>query len=60
MTQQLIADATGLTPVHVNRVLKALDNRGVVERTRNRFSIVDWKQLCAIADFDAAYLHNAA
>lgn len=60
MTQQQIADATGLTPVHVNRTLKSLDQDGAIVRDRNRFNIVDWDRLCSIADFDARYLHSAA
>ena len=59
-TQAQIAEATGLTSVHVNRMLKCLDNDGAIERTRNQFSVLDWERLCAIADFDAAYLHAAA
>lgn len=60
MTQQQIGDATALTAVHVNRTLKALDSDGAIVRERNRFQVVDWQQLCAIADFDPAYLHAAA
>jgi CRP-like cAMP-binding protein len=60
MTQSLIADATGLTAVHVNRSLRLLDADGVIARTRNQFRIVDWNGLREIADFDPAYLHAAA
>lgn len=60
MTQVQIGDATGLTPVHVNRSLKLLDADGAIVRHRNRFQIVDWNRLCQIADFDPAYLHQAA
>ena len=60
MTQTQIADATGLTPVHVNRTLKSLDADGALLRDRNLFRVVDWDRLCRIADFDSAYLHAAA
>ncbi len=60
MTQQQIADATGLTCVHVNRALKMLDGDGAIARDRNRFTVLDWDRLCFIADFDPAYLHDAA
>ena len=60
MTQSQIGDATGLTSVHVNRTLKALDADGALMRTRNQFRVLDWDRLCSIADFDAAYLHAAA
>jgi CRP-like cAMP-binding protein len=60
MTQQQIADATGMTTVHVNRTLRALDNDHALSRSGNLFRIHDWGQLCAIGDFDPAYLHEAA
>jgi CRP-like cAMP-binding protein len=60
MTQQQIADATGLTTVHVNRTLRALDADCAILRNRNQFRVLDWKRLCSIADFDAGYLHEAA
>lgn len=59
-TQQHIAEATGLTSVHVNRTLKSLDGDGAIERNRNQFNVLDWDRLCSIADFDPAYLHAAA
>jgi CRP-like cAMP-binding protein len=59
-TQEQIADATGLTTVHVNRTLKILDNEGAILRDRNHLKIVDWSLLTAIAGFDPAYLHAAA
>jgi CRP-like cAMP-binding protein len=60
MTQEQIADAVGLTAVHVNRCLRALDGDGVVVRNGAQFRVTNWRRLCAIGDFDPAYLHNAA
>ena len=60
MTQEQIADAVGLTPVHVNRCLRMLDGDGVVVRNGAQFRVIDWPRLCAVGDFDPAYLHNAA
>ena len=60
MTQVQIGDATGMTPIHVNRTLKLLDEDGAILRDRNRFSVLHWDRLCKIADFDPAYLHQAA
>ena len=34
MTQEQLADATGLTAVHVNRVLQALQREGLIARLR--------------------------
>jgi CRP-like cAMP-binding protein len=60
MTQEHIADATGLTPVHVNRMLMALADEGMIERDRRDVSIIDWDRMRRAADFDVDYLHVAA
>jgi CRP-like cAMP-binding protein len=60
MTQEQIADATGLTPVHVNRMLRALSEDGVIARGNGEVRIADWSRMRAVADFDPAYLHSAA
>ena len=57
MTQEQLADCTGLTPVHVNRTLRALDADGVISRTSRTVTIDDWKRLAAEGDFSSAYLH---
>ena len=60
MTQEQIADATGLTPVHVNRMLQALRDEGVLSREGRMIQIVDDARMRRIADFEPAYLHQAA
>lgn len=57
MTQERIADATGLTPIHVNRSLRALSEEGVIARDRRAVEIVDWQRMRRVADFDPLYLH---
>jgi CRP-like cAMP-binding protein len=57
MTQEELADALGLTPVHVNRTLKALEASGLIEREKRSVTIADWDALRRAADFDPAYLH---
>lgn len=58
MTQEQIADATGLTPVHVNRVLQSLVRDKLIERVTSRSVLIgNWKRLAAAGDFDRAYLH---
>lgn len=58
MTQDQLADATGLTPVHVNRVLQSLAADGLIERVTPRSVLIgDWKQLAAAGDFQPEYLH---
>lgn len=60
MTQEQIADATGLTTVHVNRTLRLLADQGLITRDGRRITVRDWPEMQAIADFDRAYLHSAA
>jgi CRP-like cAMP-binding protein len=57
MTQEHIADATGMTIVHVNRTLRSLTEDGAIERNAREVRVRDWHRLRRIADFDPAYLH---
>lgn len=57
MTQEQLADATGLTPVHVNRTLQALKADGLIGRAGRTISIPNWASLRAAADFNRRYLH---
>jgi CRP-like cAMP-binding protein len=58
MTQEQLADTTGLTPVHVNRTLKALEAEGLIKRSTPRaIHIGDWRKLAEAGDFDSNYLH---
>ena len=60
MSQELIADATGLTSVHVNRMFRALEADGVIKRNGRELSVGDWALMRRVADFDPIYLHAAA
>lgn len=58
MTQDQLADTTGLTAVHVNRTLKGLELEGLIERrTPRAIAIGNWRKLAEIGDFNSAYLH---
>jgi CRP-like cAMP-binding protein len=57
MTQEQLADATGLTSVHVNRTLMELEARGLIARAKKFVAISDWKRLAAAGGFNDAYLH---
>jgi CRP-like cAMP-binding protein len=58
MTQEQLADTTGLTAVHVNRTLKALQAEGLIGRRGPRaIEVGDWRQLAQAGDFDSNYLH---
>lgn len=58
LTQNHLADATGLTSVHVNRTLKALREDGVVFCSGRVVHILDWDGLVRIGEFDADYLQT--
>lgn len=57
MTQEQLADATGLTPVHVNRTLKALEAEGFISREKRFVHISDWDGLRNVGGFSESYLH---
>jgi len=57
MTQEQLGDATGLTPVHVNRTLQKLCSDRLITRDKRAITIENWKALAGVADFNAGYLH---
>ena len=58
MSQEELADALGLTAVHVNRTLKALDREGLTDRKVRSVFIRDWERLARTGDFSTDYLHR--
>lgn len=56
MTQCLIADALGLTPIHVNRVLRDLRRARLAHHHRGWISLLDAPKLADLAQFNSAYL----
>jgi CRP-like cAMP-binding protein len=56
LTQVELADAVGLSVVHVNRVMQTLRAEGLVHLARGRLQIGDWARLVEVAEFDPAYL----
>jgi CRP-like cAMP-binding protein len=59
MTQAELADALGLTPVHLNRVIRSLEVDGLINRSKRDVSFPDWERMRDIADFNDRYLHLA-
>lgn len=57
LTQADLSDCTGLTPVHVNRTLRDLRERGLMEFRGRRVTIHDMPGLMALAEFDDSYLY---
>lgn len=56
MTQIHLADATGITSVHVNRMLKTLREEGLVSVRARVVEILDWNRLAKLGEFDDDYL----
>ena len=57
MTQAELADALGLTAIHLNRRLKVLREDGLLAYDKRAVQILDFARLAQIGDFDARYLH---
>ena len=57
LTQVDIAEATGLSAVHVNRTLQDLRGRGAILLRNRQVTIPDFDTLASIAVFSPAYLH---
>jgi CRP-like cAMP-binding protein len=57
LTQTDLADATGLTSVHVNRMLGKLRNDGILTFRGGEVTIHDRERLERVAEFDPNYLH---
>lgn len=52
-----LADASGLTVVHLNRTLKVLRTEGLIELHSRKLKIHNWGALVAVAEFSPQYLH---
>ena len=57
ITQDELADATGLSPLHVNRTLKQMRGEGLIEFDRRTLKVLDPDQLRGVASFNPNYLH---
>jgi CRP-like cAMP-binding protein len=58
LTQYHLADALGLSAVHVNRVLRHLREDGLVTFKKGRVVFGDFERLRRLAGFDTAYLND--
>jgi CRP-like cAMP-binding protein len=59
LTQYLIADAIGLSAVHVNRVLRELREQGMVTVRDGYVTFDDYDRTVEFADFEATYLDQS-
>ena len=57
LTQEELADTTGLTPVHTNRTLQRLRKEDLIEIGSGMLTVLDVDGLRKAAGFDPGYLH---
>ncbi len=57
LTQEELGDSLGLTPVHVNRIIRRLRDDGLIDVKQKRVTVLDPARLTRITEFDADYLH---
>ena len=56
ITQIDLADALGLTPVHINRVLRDMRARTLLTLRSSTLVIETWDELLRLSEFDPTYL----
>lgn len=57
VTQEELADALGLTAIHVNRTLQRLRMEGLIALKARKLTILDVPKLRRLAGFEPGYLH---
>jgi CRP-like cAMP-binding protein len=57
ITQDDLANATGLTPPHVNKTLQDLRAAGLVEFKNKALTVLDTRRLREAAKYESGYLH---
>lgn len=57
--QSELADALGLTGVHLNRVLRTLRTGGLVTLGGGILTTEEWDERAAVAGFDPTFLHRS-
>jgi CRP-like cAMP-binding protein len=56
LSQYMLADALGLTAVHINRIMRQLREEKLLTFRSGHVTYDDFEQLVKLADFDTAYL----
>lgn len=57
ITQASLADAIGISTVHINRVIQELRQRGLIAWDGGTVEILNWDKMADMAEFDELYLH---
>jgi DNA-binding transcriptional regulator LsrR (DeoR family) len=55
-----LAQALGLTAVHLNRLVQKLRKDGLIELANRGLAILDFERLQSLGEFDAGYLRPEA
>jgi CRP-like cAMP-binding protein len=58
LNQYVLADALGLSAIHVNRILRQLRERGLITLKAQQVIILDLAGLEDLAGFDSGYLNH--
>ena len=58
LTQEDIGDATGVTKIHTNRIIRELKKKKLIECSHKRLVILNEPALAEIAQFDIDYITN--
>ncbi|WCR06465.1 Crp/Fnr family transcriptional regulator [Paracoccus fistulariae] len=56
LLQRELADILGYSPIHINRAVRDLRDRGLIRWTGSDITILDWDGLRRLARFDPTYL----
>lgn len=56
LLQRELADILGYSPIHVNRAVRDLRDRGLIRWSGSDIVIIDWNGLVLLSRFDPAYL----
>lgn len=59
LTQYHLADALGLSPVHINRVLRELREQGLLTFRHGKVTFDNRDRLIAFVEYDSAYMDQA-
>jgi CRP-like cAMP-binding protein len=57
LTQEELAQATGMTPIHVNRMLQQLRVEGLIELRNKVLTVLEPKRLMEVGQYEPNYLH---
>lgn len=55
--QTMLADALGLSPIHINRILRRLRKDGLIQIDGRRVAVLNLKALEEAVHFETTYLH---